>query len=40
MRDFKAERRLGDRAAMVEIVEPLVDKDLGDLAHYLTHIRD
>ena len=40
MRDFKAERRLGDRAAMVEIVEPLADKDLGDLAHYFAHIRD
>ena len=38
--DFKAERRLGDRAAMVEIVTPLGEADLRDLAHYLTHARD
>lgn len=40
LRDYKAERRLGDRAAMVEIVTPLSDKDLGDLAHYLAHVRN
>ncbi len=40
LRDFKAERRLGDRAAMVEIVTPLSDEDLGDLAYYLAHVLD
>jgi len=40
LRDYKTERRLGDRAAMVEIVSPLSDKDLGDLAHYLAHVRN
>ena len=40
LRDFKAERRLGDRAAMVEVVTPLSDEDLGDLAHYLAHLRN
>jgi cytochrome c553 len=39
LRDFKSEKRLGDRAAMVEIVAPLKDADLADLAHYLAHIR-
>ncbi len=38
--DYKTERRLGDRAAMVEIVTPLSEKDLADLAHYLAHVRD
>jgi cytochrome c553 len=38
--DYKAERRLGDRAAMVEVVAPLSDKDLGDLAHYLARVRN
>lgn len=40
LRDYKAERRLGDRAAMVEVVIPLTDADLADLAHYLAHIRE
>jgi cytochrome c553 len=40
LRDYKAERRLGDRAAMVEVVTPLNDEDLADLAHYLAHVRD
>lgn len=35
--DYKAERRIGDRAAMVEIVTPLSDGDLEALAHYLAH---
>jgi cytochrome c553 len=38
--DFKAERRLGNRAAMVEVVTPLGEKDLADLAHYLAHIEE
>lgn len=40
LRDYKTERRLGDRAAMVEVVTPLSDEDLGDLAHYLAHVRN
>jgi cytochrome c553 len=35
--DYKAERRFGDRAAMVEVVAPLSEADLADLAHYLAH---
>jgi len=38
LHDYKAERRLGDRAAMVEVVTPLNDEDLADLAHYLAHL--
>lgn len=38
LHDYKAERRLGDRAAMVEVVTPLSDADLADLAHYLAHL--
>jgi cytochrome c553 len=38
LRDYKTERRLGDRAAMVEVVTPLDDDDLADLAHYLAHV--
>lgn len=40
LRDFKAERRLGDRAAMVEIVTPLTDADLADVAYFLAHVRE
>lgn len=40
LRDYKAERRLGNRAAMVEVVTPLSDENLGDLAHYLAHVRN
>ncbi len=40
MRDFKTERRLGDRAAMVEIVTPLNDEDLRALAHYLAYVKE
>lgn len=39
MRDFKSEKRFGVRAAMVEIMAPLKDDDMADLAHYLAHIR-
>jgi cytochrome c553 len=31
---------LGDRAAMVEVVTPLSDQDLKDLAHYFAHVQD
>ncbi len=40
LQDFKAERRLGDRAAMVEVVTPLSDEDLATLAFYLAHVRE
>lgn len=40
LHDYKTERRLGDRAAMVEVVAPLSAENLGDLAHYLAHVRD
>jgi cytochrome c553 len=40
MADYKAERRLGERAAMVEVLTPLDDADLADLAHYLAHLAD
>lgn len=39
LRDFRSEKRLGDRAAMVEVVAQLNDADLADLAHYLAHVR-
>ena len=38
LRDFKAERRFGDRAAMVEVVAPFSGADLADLAHYFAHV--
>jgi len=38
LRAFKAEKRIGERAAMVEVLGPLKDADLADLAHYLTHV--
>jgi cytochrome c553 len=38
--DYKAERRLGDRAAMVGVVTQLSEAGLADLAHYLAHVRE
>lgn len=38
MLDYKGQRRLGNRAIMVEVVAPLSDEALGDLAHYLAHL--
>lgn len=38
--DYKDQRRVGERAAMVEIVAPLGKEDLADLAHYLAHVKD
>lgn len=38
--DYKAQRRIGERAAMVEIVAPLSEADLADLAHHLAHLKD
>ncbi len=40
LKDFKTERRIDDRAAMVEVVTPLGEADLGDLAYYLAHLPD
>ena len=39
LNDYRAERRFGDRAAMVEVTQNLTEKDLADLAHYLAHLR-
>lgn len=39
MKEFKAEKRLGDRAAMVEIMAPLSNKDMADLAYYFAHVK-
>jgi cytochrome c553 len=40
LQDYKAGRRLGERAAMVEVVAPFNDDDLSALAHYLAHLKD
>jgi len=39
LRAFKSETRIGDRAAMIEVLYPLHDADFVDLAHYLAHVR-
>lgn len=39
LRDFKSDRRFGGRAEMNEVVYPLKDEDLADLAHYMAHVR-
>jgi cytochrome c553 len=38
--DFKAERRVGDRADMIEVLTPLGEKDFGNLAYFLARVRD
>lgn len=38
--DYKAERRLGDRAAMVEVVTALSEGDMQDIAYYLANYPD
>lgn len=40
LKDYKAERRMGNRAAMVEVVQKISDEELQILAHYLAHVRD
>jgi cytochrome c553 len=40
LRDYKADKRIGDRAAMAEVLYPLKDNDLADLAHFLAHVKD
>ena len=37
LHDYRAERRIGERAAMVEIAGNLTDAQIDDLAHYLAH---
>jgi cytochrome c553 len=39
LRAYKAEKRIGDRAAMAEVLYPLKDNDFADLAHYFAHMR-
>jgi cytochrome c553 len=39
LRDYKAQRRIGLRAAMAEVLQPLSDADFVDLAYYLARIR-
>ncbi|WMS41455.1 c-type cytochrome [Acuticoccus sp. MNP-M23] len=36
--DYKHERRIGDRAAMVEVVQDLTADDLAELAYFLAHL--
>jgi cytochrome c553 len=38
LRSFKAEKRLGDRAAMVEVLQPLQDSDLVELSYFMAHV--
>ena len=38
LQDYKAERRIGDRAAMVEIATELSDDDIQTLAYYMAHL--
>ncbi|PZX17041.1 cytochrome c553 [Palleronia aestuarii] len=38
LQDYKAERRIGARAAMVEIATPLSDDDMATLAYYFAHL--
>ncbi len=37
LHDYKTERRIGERAAMVEIAANLSDEDIAALAHYFAH---
>jgi cytochrome c553 len=39
LRDYKQQKRIGLRAAMAEVLYPVNDADLVDLAHYLAHVR-
>lgn len=38
LRDYKRETRIGLRAAMAEVLYPLGDAELSDLAHFLAHV--
>jgi cytochrome c553 len=39
LRDYKGGRRVGYDPAMIEVVRPLSDIDIQDLAHYLAHVQ-
>jgi len=39
MRDYKAAQRPGYDATMDEVIRPVSDADIVDLAHYLSHVR-
>jgi cytochrome c553 len=39
LREYKSQKRTGYDAAMLEVLVPLSDPDLVDLAHYLAHVR-
>ena len=39
LRDYKAETRIGGGAMMSEVLYPLKDDDLADLAYYMAHVR-
>lgn len=39
LRAYKQQKRIGLRAAMAEVLYPLGDADLVDLAHYLAHVQ-
>lgn len=39
LRDYKSDKRFGGRAEMNEVVYPLKDDALADLAHYMAHVR-
>lgn len=39
LRDFKTDKRFGGRAEMNEVVYPLDDQAITDLAHFLAHVR-
>jgi cytochrome c553 len=39
LRDYKAETRIGGGAMMSEVLYPLKDNDLIDLAYYMAHVR-
>jgi cytochrome c553 len=37
LREYKSQKRFGSGAAMNEVVYPLSDKDLGELAYFMAH---
>ncbi|MFN3656868.1 MAG: c-type cytochrome [Pseudolabrys sp.] len=39
LRDYKSDKRFGGRAEMNEVLYPLKDEELADLAYFLAHIR-
>jgi cytochrome c553 len=39
LRDYKTAQRPGYDATMDEVIRPITDQDIGDLAHYLSRLR-